>query len=310
VSAGGDAGGDAGAAGSLLPGLGRHGSTAIAATVPPATWRPGGSEAHQDGPVPVSAHLLDELAANATTAGVVQVLDGWLLRVAPDLPFRRSSSAVPLAPGDARTDRLEALVAGAERFYERWGVPCRFQLTPTAATPAIDALLAARGYVVEAPVEVLAGPLEPLAAAGDPAIEVAVEPSLTDRGVDAWLASPHARADERADRLQGFARLLPRIGPPSLVAWAAIDGRPAAVGIGVVERGWLGIFGMATLPGARRRGCARAVAAALAVAAAAQGARSAYLQVEQGNGAARSLYRRLDLAPHHAYHYRTRPPLG
>jgi GNAT superfamily N-acetyltransferase len=44
----------------------------------------------------------------------------------------------------------------------------------------------------------------------------------------------------------------------------AVDGTPVAVGRAVAERGWAGVFGMATLPAARRRGAATAVLASLA----------------------------------------------
>ena len=54
--------------------------------------------------------VLDELAANATTAGMVEVVGGWRLRAAPELPFSRANSVVPvcrlgIGAGDHGTDR-------------------------------------------------------------------------------------------------------------------------------------------------------------------------------------------------------------
>ena len=99
--------------------------------------------------------------------------------------------------------------------------------------------------------------------------------------------------------------ILERIGPPAAYALAALDGRPAAVGRAVAERGWAGVFGMATLPAARRRGAAAAVLAALAGWAADQGAAGVYLQVEPDNPAALALYGRVGFGTLYRYHYRT-----
>jgi len=63
-------------------------------------------------------------------------------------------------------------------------------------------------------------------------------------------------------------------------------------------------------PGHRRTGLATAITAALATAAAAQGAASLYLQVVAGNQAARALYARAGFTEHHGYHYRVAPPVG
>jgi N-acetylglutamate synthase len=60
-------------------------------------------------------------------------------------------------------------------------------------------------------------------------------------------------------------------------------------------------------PPHRRRGLARAITGALAAAAADHGAASVYLQVENGNAAARTLYRQAGFSDHHGYHYRVGP---
>jgi GNAT superfamily N-acetyltransferase len=76
----------------------------------------------------------------------------------------------------------------------------------------------------------------------------------------------------------------------------------------VVERGWVGVFCMATRPQARRRGIATAVLRCGASWAADHGARQLYLQVEETNLAALQLYGRLGFQPSHHYHYRVAPP--
>jgi ribosomal protein S18 acetylase RimI-like enzyme len=76
----------------------------------------------------------------------------------------------------------------------------------------------------------------------------------------------------------------------------------------VVERGWAGVFCMATRPQARRRGLATAVLRCGASWAAGQGARHLYLQVEEKNFPAVRLYTGLGFQTSHHYHYRLATP--
>src|SRR5919109_4074735 len=85
-------------------------------------------------------------------------------------------------------------------------------------------------------------------------------------------------------------RILDRIGPPAGFALLELDGIPAAIGMGVLERSWLGIFSMGTKPEFRRRGAATAVLRALAEWASTRGGEHAYLQVERSNDAGHRLY--------------------
>jgi GNAT superfamily N-acetyltransferase len=82
-------------------------------------------------------------------------------------------------------------------------------------------------------------------------------------------------------------------------------GSAIAVGIGVVEDGWLGVFSLATVPTARRHGAATAVVDALEAWALTRGARATYLQVERDNAPALTFYARRGLSIAHSYHYRS-----
>ena len=83
-------------------------------------------------------------------------------------------------------------------------------------------------------------------------------------------------------------------------------GIPAAVGMGVIEAGWLGIFSMATLPAFRRRGAARAILRTLAVWAQLYDAQYAYLQVMAHNTVAQALYAGAGFVTAYGYHYRVK----
>lgn len=85
------------------------------------------------------------------------------------------------------------------------------------------------------------------------------------------------------------------------------SGRLVAIGRGVVDEGWLGLSLMEVVPAARRRGLARHVFEALARWGAEHGADQAYLQVEEKNDAARTLYASLGFTTHHSYVNRAAP---
>ena len=80
-----------------------------------------------------------------------------------------------------------------------------------------------------------------------------------------------------------------------------------AVGRVAMANGWAGLTAVEVDPAHRRRGLGRAITGALAAAAMQRGAAGLYLQVENGNAAARTLYRQAGFADHHGYHYRVAP---
>ena len=105
--------------------------------------------------------------------------------------------------------------------------------------------------------------------------------------------------------------IVARIAVPRAFARASLDGKPAAIGMGVLtpdpEGNLLGLYLMRTAPDARRRGLAREIVAALLDWGAARGARCAYLQVEKHNTAAVTLYERAGFTTAYAYWYWRRP---
>ncbi|ERK67898.1 ribosomal-protein-alanine acetyltransferase domain protein, partial [Leifsonia aquatica ATCC 14665] len=72
--------------------------------------------------------------------------------------------------------------------------------------------------------------------------------------------------------------------------------------------GWGGLYAVATLPSARRRGLARALTTALAREAAAHGVDRLWLQVVADNSAAIALYESLGFVPASRYEYWEEPP--
>ena len=245
--------------------------------------------------------LVEELAANAWPAEVTQTLDGWRLRFNGGVTSRANSV---WANADGGRVPLAERLALVEDFYARHGIlPC-YQITPAAQPVDLDEILARRGYVPHSFTLVETVALAEVTAATAPPCSVDV--ALGERPDDEWLAvyqAVEAVSDHALAARQGILR---RIGPRAGYALARLDGIAAGVGLGVVERGWLGVFCMGTLPAARRRGVGASVLGALAAWALGGGASQAYLQVVAANAVARALYESVGFAPLYEYHYRQR----
>jgi ribosomal protein S18 acetylase RimI-like enzyme len=248
---------------------------------------------------------LETLAANAWPAAEVADLAGWRLRYTAGVT-RRANSVWPNGATGAMGVAEKVLVA--EAFYQARKLPTRYQISPVAQPVDLDAQLAERGYGAVAHTAVQVAPLATMLAKTPPlrqtpafAIEVA---EAFDEG---WFA---AYADFAEEDPAGFAtrrEILQRIGVSTGFALLHIDDQPAAVGLGVVEADWLGIFCMGTAPAFRRRGAARAILRTLAIWAQMQGADHAYLQVMHQNRAARPLYADIGFETLYHYHYREQP---
>jgi ribosomal protein S18 acetylase RimI-like enzyme len=203
-----------------------------------------------------------------------------------------------------------------EDFYARRGARALVQVSPAEERTGLDAELARREWTREGPTDVLvadAGAVlaatarsEGLAATAPSAVLAATAPgevALADRPDAGWIAA-WAACEERADADEHARTVLARIEPPA--AYARADG-DLGVGLAVCERGWAGLFCVATAASARRRGIASHVVHALATWAVEHGARRLYLQVQSTNTAAHALYERAGFTRSHGYHYRAAP---
>jgi N-acetylglutamate synthase len=193
-----------------------------------------------------SALLIEQLAANAWPAATVQLVDGWLLRYTPGVARRRSNSALPSPGATCASPAQRAQVLDlTERFYARRRQPTAVQVSPAELHDQLDGELAARGYRRQAPTLVLTAPIHrvPVRAPTTSAVAVSIADAVTAQWLAAWTAI-EARPDAAATNQQ----ILARIGPQAGYLTAIHDRDVVGVGMVVVERGWAGVFCMATDP--------------------------------------------------------------
>jgi GNAT superfamily N-acetyltransferase len=233
---------------------------------------------------------LQERAARALPAEEVERLGGWWLRHAPSCSWWVGSV---LPHGSVVDSRISA----AERFCSARGVPPRFQVTPGACAPGLEAALAARGYRAHGSLSLRIARSAAVVRSRPVGLKIQVDAQPTRSWFETWHAV--SGTDPGAEWA-----LLGRVRGPAAYASALAGDEVVAVGRAVVDTGWAGVFGMATLPAARGQGAGRAVLSALAEWAALSGAEQMYLQVERDNPAALRLYESAGFRELRAYHYR------
>jgi N-acetylglutamate synthase len=244
---------------------------------------------------------LETLAAQAWPAARVEPLDGWLLRSNAGVT-RRANSVWPNDTGEQVT--LGEKLVAVEAFYAGQGLPARYQICPAAQPDDLDAILTARGYRIDAPTLVQTAPLDSVLASLRPLADL--NTTLADRVSDCWFDT-YVTADGFNEREANQRRgILQRIAGHTVCAAAESARQTVAVGLGVRDGDWLGVFCMATCREHRRRGAARTVLHALMRWGEQQGASNVYLQVMADNQPALALYQQAGFQTLYGYHYRER----
>jgi GNAT superfamily N-acetyltransferase len=239
---------------------------------------------------------LESRLVNAWPSFDYQIYDGWILRLANGYS-KRANSATPFMPGAALDDALIDSMIG--HFVEA-NVRPTFRLNGLEAAGA-DEILKLRGFKEIEPTHVLTAPIKDGDCTPDP--EVQLDHQVSKRWVRETAAS--YGGDKADDEM--LLRIVSRIRQQVAYATLNLDDRPVAWGLGVVERGYLGLYDIVVSPDLRGIGLGRRVVSSLIAWGCAQGAHTAYLQVREENEIARSLYEALGFGIAYRYTHRVMP---
>jgi GNAT superfamily N-acetyltransferase len=238
---------------------------------------------------------LEELAFRGWPALETQDRAGWRLRFAAGYTKRANSiNALGL---NAQTDL--ATLRSLEAAYRERKQAAVWRLSPLAP-PAMDGILAARGYRTIERSLLQVCPLHAGFAAA-PEVRVHAEPT------PAWIEAFCTHSPVRPEHRDVMRRMLAAIAAPAGFAFVEAEGRPLAMAIGAVEGDHMGLFDVLVMPEARRRGLARKITESLYAWAWGHGARFAYLQVVATNEAAMPLYAAQGFRTVYEYEYRVPP---
>ena len=248
--------------------------------------------------VKISIADLEHVAAPGWRAPHEARLGEWLLRAAGGFTGRANSA---LAAGDPGMPVADA-VGAVGRWYAARGLRAMIAVPYPAGQPRrseLDLFLAGVGWTVRAD----AATVMTATTAGVARFARAAAVSIDPAPDAAWLGQYHYRGQQ----LPPLAIRLLTSAPWQAFASIREGGETLAIGRVAASGDWAGLTAIEVDPRHRRRGLGAAVTTALAAYAADHGFRGLYLQVSDGNAAARSLYGQLGFADHHGYHYRVAP---
>jgi GNAT superfamily N-acetyltransferase len=256
--------------------------------------------------MPVSARELDLLGARAWPPLEEIKLGDWRLRFAAGVT-KRANSVLPLGASVAASPEAQALgnqIALVEQAYEERGLPPRFQITASSWPATLPESLRHRGYVESDRTLVLTSPIR----AAESSTTAAGERTVVERHevspvwFDTWWAVDGRGGAAEAEIARA---ILERIDLPCLFVECHESEGPAAVALGVIDDSWIGLYCLATLPWARRRGCARAIFSHLLTRAQRDGALNAHLAVLEANIPSRQLCAAFGFTERQRYSYFT-----
>jgi ribosomal protein S18 acetylase RimI-like enzyme len=220
-------------------------------------------------------------------------LDGWLVGI-DDGTVGRAHSAVPTRHEAGVADGLDAVL---EAFASA-GRPPVFRVPQSPAFDGVRQRLQGLGMSSHQPTLTMSGTTEGLAAVGSgEGVEVAVAGTPGDDWAGVFLG-------EGFDPVDGASRLaILRRSRVNVFASVRVDGALVAVGSASLAEGWCGVHGMRTARAFRGRGYASAILARFGRGARERGIARAFLQVDQANLTAQSLYRRAGFDDGFVYAY-------
>jgi ribosomal protein S18 acetylase RimI-like enzyme len=240
---------------------------------------------------PADVESIERATLAAMPPSASEEHEGWLLAFDPGT-VGRAHSAVPLRH-EAPDGRLVEVI---ESRYAAHGLPPVLRLARVPGFSSFQSQLSETGWHKAKPTLVQVARAADVAALPQ-AAQVEVAGAMTDGWTALFLG-------EGFDPVDAESRLgILRRAQASLFASVVLEGRVAAVGSACFSHGWASVHGMRTAPGFRGRGLAGSILSRFAREAMARGMERIFLQVEEGNLAAQSLYRRAGFASAWAYDY-------
>lgn len=246
----------------------------------------------------------EEIAMNAFPAICSELYDGWTLRYTGGYTFR-GNSVNPIYPSSIN---LEEKILECESRYLEQELPSVFKMTEVVEE-GLDLVLEKCGYEIQKEADIMTMQLDNAIVRGEYAEEnnVSDEVMIDNHATEEWLDSFVTLNGTEDEPMKSIAKeVLCKIQNPIFCAGIYKNGEMVACGLGVFERGKLGLFDVRVLDQYRRFGLGTKICKQIINEGKKHGAKEAYLQVASMNEGAIKLYEKLGFTKAYTYWYRVK----
>ncbi|KPD08824.1 hypothetical protein AM501_07860 [Aneurinibacillus migulanus] len=239
---------------------------------------------------------IEELSLNAWASLQTMVYDGWLIRFSNGYT-KRANSVNPIYES---TEDLDRKIHYCENIFNTRSLKPVFKITESVYPETLDKVLEDHGYTA---IDHTSVQLLLLSTLKEPLIHTV---KLEERLNDAWL-NQFCKLNNQSETNKAIMKqMLSLITPKTCFVSLYDNDTVVACGLGVLERGYLGIFDIVTDLHYRNRGFGEQLMLNLLKWGKENGAEYAYLQVMLNNGSALRLYSKLRFQEIYQYWYRVK----
>lgn len=239
---------------------------------------------------------IEELSFNAWASLQTMVYDGWLIRFSNGYT-KRANSVNPIYKS---TEDLDKKIHYCENIFDARNLKPVFKMTESVYPETLDIALEGHGYtsIDHTSVQLLL-----LSKLKEPLIHTV---KLDERLNVEWLNRFYKLNNENETNKAIMKQMLSLIIPKTCFISLYDNETVVACGLGVLERGYLGIFDIVTDLHYRNCGFGEQLMLNLLKWGKENGAEYAYLQVMLSNGPALRLYSKLGFQESYQYWYRVK----
>jgi Acetyltransferases len=240
-------------------------------------------------------NLIEEISLNAWPAHKMELYDGWLLRFSHNYTHR-TNCVNPVSNGCLALDEK---IQFCEQEYTKFHTPTIFKISPLLDA-SFEASLSDRGYEIQHTTEVMTMNL----VSEMPAYDMV---QLSDTITDDWIMNLfHLNRTTNPVHLKIVPSMFKAIPKETIVARIEADGKMVASGLGIVDRGHVGLYAIYVDADYRQKQYGKAICSAIMNQALKKGAENAYLQVVSDNDIAKILYHNLGFEYLYTYWFRVK----
>lgn len=236
--------------------------------------------------------LIEEISMNALPALQTLLYDGWIVRLS-DSYSKRGNSVYALHPSK---ENIDSKIDRCEQIYTYNKKDTVFKISEDPISLELDLKLEKRRYAKAATTDVMF--LDMIEDYNDEAnVEVLLEMN------EKWINNFTTLSKKNKQDSITVRRIKENIKSPVICA-SIYDKKCIAVGLGVVERDFLGIYDVYVDESYRKQGFGKKIMKKLLYEGSKMGVKNSYLQVEASNEPAKKLYLNLGYKDIYKYWYR------